>query len=159
MDDFLNQKPQGKLTEEVFLQNGQDALLATNAIYNIFLDWNYHCGGYPLLDIMSDDAYKGSNPSDGGGIQLFNTFQFTNSSGDVSRWYSALYKGVRRANIVIENVPSVSMEQELKTRLLGEAKFLRALFYFDLVRAFGNIPKTTESTPPRKLAQSPKEEI
>src|SRR5688572_17268914 len=75
MDDFLNVKPQGLKTEEVFLKNANEAQLATIAIYNIFLDWNYHCGGYPLLDIMSDDAYKGSSPGDGGFINLFNNFQ------------------------------------------------------------------------------------
>jgi starch-binding outer membrane protein, SusD/RagB family len=159
MDDFLNQKPQGSLTEEVFLKSEQDAQLATTAIYNIFLDWNYHSGGYPILDIMSDDAYKGSNFSDASAITLFNTFQFTPSAGDISRWYSALYKGVRRANIVIENVPSITMDEALKKRLLGEARFLRALFYFDLVRAFGDIPKVTDPSPERKLARSPKEEI
>lgn len=159
MDDFLDQKPQGVQTEEVFLTNAQDAQLATNAIYNIFLDWNYHCGGYPLLDIMSDDAYKGSSPGDGGNIGLFNTFQFTSSAGDISRWYSALYKGVRRANIVIEGVPSIQMNAGLKTRLLGEARFLRAFFYFDLVRAFGDLPKITTPTPERLLPRSPKAEI
>ncbi len=159
MDDFLNQKPQGEQTEEVFLKSEQEAVLATTAIYNIFLDWNYHSGGYPILDIMSDDANKGSNPGDGGGIELFNKFQFTPSAGDISRWYSALYKGVRRSNIVLTEVPSISMDEVLKTRLLGEAHFLRAVFYFDLVRAFGDLPKVTEPSPPRKLARSPKQEI
>jgi hypothetical protein len=159
MDDFLDQKPQGLQTEEVFLKTSQDAQLATIAIYNIFLDWNYHSGGYPLLDIMSDDAYKGSSPGDGGFLNLFNTFQFAPSSGDISRWYSALYKGVRRSNIVIENVPSIAMDEELKSRLLGEARFLRALFYFDLVRAFGDLPKITQSSPPRKVPRTAKDEI
>lgn len=159
MDDFLNIKPQGLQTEEVFLKTEQDAVLATTAIYNIFLDWNYHSGGYPILDIMSDDAYKGSNFSDGGNVALFNTFQFTPSAGDISRWYSALYKGVRRSNIVITNVPSITMDVDLKTRLLGEARFLRALFYFDLVRAFGDLPKITDPSPSFKVARSPKAEI
>lgn len=159
MDDFLDQKPQGVQTEEVFLKNAQDAQLATIAIYNIFLDWNYHSGGYPLLDIMSDDTYKGSSPGDGGFLNLFNDFQFAASSGDISRWYSALYKGVRRANIVIENVPSIAMDETQKMRFLGEARFLRALFYFDLVRAFGDLPKVTEASPPRKMPRTAKEEI
>lgn len=159
MDDFLNQKPQGSETEEVYLKTEQQAILATTAIYNIFLDWNYHSGGYPLLDIMSDDANKGSNPGDGGGIELFNRFQFTSSAGDISRWYSALYKGVRRANIVLTNVPSIPMDEALKIRLLGEAHFLRALFYFDLVRAFGDLPKVTVPSAPRTLTRSPKQEI
>ncbi|MDZ4809006.1 MAG: RagB/SusD family nutrient uptake outer membrane protein [Bacteroidota bacterium] len=159
MDDFLNQKPQGLQTEEVYIKTEREAILATTAIYNIFLDWNFHSGGFPLLDIMSDDANKGSNPGDGGGIELFNTFQFTASAGDISRWYSALYKGVRRANIVLTNVPSIAMDEVLKTRLLGEAHFLRAVFYFDLVRAFGDLPKVTMPAAARILARSPKQEI
>ena len=159
MDDFLDQKPQGEKTEEVFFKKSQEAQLATIAIYNIFLDWHYHSGGYPILDIISDDSYKGSNPGDASALELFNKFQFTASAGDISRWYSALYKGIRRANIVIEKVPLVPMDEALKKRLLGEAHFLRAHFYFDLVRAFGDLPKVTVPTAPRKLARSPKSEI
>lgn len=159
MDDFLNKKPQGLVTEEVFLKTPQDALLATNAIYNTFLDWNYHSGGYPILDIMSDDANKGSAPGDASAIEFFNNFTFTPSAGDISRWYSALYKGVRRSNIVIENVPSIAMDEVLKNRFLGEARFLRAHFYFDLVRAFGDVPKITQASPPLRVPRSPKEEI
>jgi len=157
--DFLEQKPQGVLTEVEFLQTQQDAILATNAIYASIREWNFYSGGYPILDIMSDDAVKGSNPGDGGALNLFNNFQFTATSGDISRWYSALYKAIRRTNIVIEKVPLITMDEALKTRLIAEAKFFRALAYFDLVRAFGDVPKITVATPPNKIARSPKTEI
>jgi hypothetical protein len=51
------------------------------------------------------------------------------------------------------------MDATLKNRFLGEARFLRALFYFDLVRAFGDLPKITQSSPPLRVPRSPKEEI
>jgi starch-binding outer membrane protein, SusD/RagB family len=159
MDNFLDQKPQGLLTDATFLKISNDAVLATNAIYSSMRDWFFHSGGYPILDIMSDDATKGSNPGDGAIINLFENFQYSPATGDISRWYSALYKSVRRSNIVIESVPSVSMDESLKNRLVGEAKFLRAMFYFDLVRAFGDLPKITTMNPPLKIERSPKQEI
>ena len=48
-----------------------------------------------------------------------------------------LYLGIRDANNVIANVPEIEMDEELKNRIIGEAKFLRALHYFNLVRCFG----------------------
>ena len=159
MDNFLEQKPQGTLTDATFLQSSKDAELATNAIYSSMRDWFYHSGGFPILDIMTDDATKGSNPGDGAIINLFETFQYSQSTGDISRWYSALYKSVRRSNIVMESLPSIAMDEALKNRLMGEARFLRALFYFDLVRAFGDLPKVTTANPPLKIDRSPKQEI
>ncbi len=63
-EDFLQKDPQGELTQEAFPVSKSDALLATNAVYVTIRDWAYHSGGYPILDIMSDDAYKGSNTND-----------------------------------------------------------------------------------------------
>ncbi|MDV7396429.1 hypothetical protein RZS08_33855, partial [Arthrospira platensis SPKY1] len=62
--DFLDIKPQGELTQEAFPTTASDALLATNAVYATLRNWHYHSGGFPILDIMSDDAHKGSNPND-----------------------------------------------------------------------------------------------
>ncbi|MDP4282451.1 MAG: hypothetical protein Q8867_09935, partial [Bacteroidota bacterium] len=61
---FLDKDPQGELTQESFPVSASDALLATNAVYTTVREWYYHSGGYPILDIMSDDARKGSNPDD-----------------------------------------------------------------------------------------------
>ena len=57
---FLQKDPQGLLTADQFPTSASDALLATNAIYAQVRDWYYNSGGYPILDIMSDDARKGS---------------------------------------------------------------------------------------------------
>ena len=53
---FLQKDLQGQLTQQSFPTTAPDALLATNATYEILRDWYYNSGGYPILDIMTDDA-------------------------------------------------------------------------------------------------------
>jgi tetratricopeptide (TPR) repeat protein len=53
------------------------------------------------------------------------------------------YQGVSRANTVIDIVPEIKMDETIKNRLIGEARFLRALFYFNLVRFYGDVPLLT----------------
>lgn len=142
--DFLDKVPQGNLTQQDFPKTQQDALLATNAVYNTLRNWFYHWGAYPILDIMSDDAYKGSNPSDQAStVGPYDNFTITTSQDGLDRWWSALYEGIKRANVVIEKVPDVQMDATLKNRYVGEARFLRGLYYFDLVRAWGGVPIIT----------------
>ncbi|MCU0443283.1 MAG: RagB/SusD family nutrient uptake outer membrane protein [Microscillaceae bacterium] len=156
--DFLERPPLGELTEANFFQTERDALLATNAIYNTLREW-FLSGGFPLIEIMGDDATKGSNPTDAPQVATYDNFTFNPSQDLILGMYSTLYKGVRRANAVIERVPPIAMNETLKRRLIGEARFLRAYFYFDLVRAFGDLPKVTTTLPSLKLARSPKAEI
>ena len=44
------------------------------------------------------------------------------------------YAGISRANAAINNIPNITMDETLKNRFIGEARFLRALYYFNLVR-------------------------
>jgi len=60
-----------------------------------------------------------------------------------------MYKGIKDANNVIVRVAeTIGMDEELQTRVLGEAKFLRALNYFNLVRCFGEVPLRTKPVQP-----------
>lgn len=159
-EDFLQKDPQGELTQEAFPVTSSDALLATNAVYSTIRDWLYHSGGFPIMDIMSDDAHKGSNPND----QLptlgpVENFTFTTTQDGLDRWWSALYEGIKRANVVIEKVPTIDMNTDLRNRCIAEASFLRGLYYFDLVRAFGGVPKVTVSIAPTKVPRSTTTEI
>jgi tetratricopeptide (TPR) repeat protein len=159
-EDFLQKDPQGELTQEAFPVTASDALLATNAVYVSIRNWAYHSGGYPILDIMSDDAHKGSNPND----QLptvgpYETFTHTTTQDGLDRWWSALYEGIKRANVVIEKVPLIDMNPGLRERYVAEASFLRGLYYFDLVRAFGGVPEVTTTTPETNLRRSTAAEI
>ncbi len=158
--DFLNVNPQNELTQEAFPITQEDALQATNAVYSTLREWNYHSGGFPILDFMSDDASKGSNPDDGvNTLGPYEDFTHTPTQDGLDRWWNALYQGIRHANVVLEKVPPIEINPELKNRFLGEASFLRALYYFDLVRAFGGVPLVTTVEPDLEVPRSSAGEI
>jgi len=158
--DFLDKELQNSLTQEAFPVTASDALLATNATYTTLREWLYHSGGYPILDFMSDDAHKGSNPND----QLptlgpYETFGHTPSQDGLDRWWNTLYLGIKRCNVVLEYVKDIQMDPELRERYLAEASFIRGLLYFDLVRAWGGVPVVTSTKPPANLARAAAEEV
>lgn len=158
--DFLEKPLQGELTQESFPNSSSDALLATNAVYNIMRVSSFNQGLFPILDIMSDDARKGSNPDDAAAtVGPYDDFSHIPTEGNISRWWNTLYEGVKRANVVIEKVPAIQMNESLKSRYIGEAKFLRALFYFDLVRAWGGVPLVTTTTPSPELTRASVDDI
>lgn len=157
-EDFLEKEPLADLEADNFFQSEGDALLATNAVYNAYRRW-FVTGGFPIADIMSDDMIKGSSPTDGASLNMINDFTFNSSEGAFSNIWSALFQGVRQANAVLERVPPIEMDETLKNRLLGEASFLRASFYFELARSYGDLPKITTADPDRQLTRSPVAEI
>ena len=159
-EDFLDVEPQGELTQESFPETAEDALLATNACYTTFRGWNYHSGGYPILDIMSDDARKGSNPADQrANVGPYNTFSITPTADGLDRWWTELYKGIKRTNVVISKVPDIPMDGNAKTRYIAEASFIRGFLYFDLVRAWGGVPLITLTNPDFNIGRSSREAI
>jgi starch-binding outer membrane protein, SusD/RagB family len=159
-EKFLELSPQGELTQEAFPINQGDAQLATNAAYSTLRDWIYHSGGFPIPDIMSDDAHKGSNPNDGlNTVGPYNNFTHTTTQDGLDRWWAALYQGIKRANVVIEKVPEIEMDNDLKSRFIGEARFLRGLYYFDLVRAWGGVPLVTTTVVPLQVPRASIEEV
>jgi starch-binding outer membrane protein, SusD/RagB family len=154
-EKFLQKDPQGSLTQESFPVSATDALLATNASYATLREWFYHSGGYPILDIMSDDAAKGSNPNDQAStVGPYNTFTITSTQDGLDRWWTEMYLGIKRANVVIEKVPAISMDETLRARYIAEARFIRGLLYFDMVRAWGGVPLVTTLNPPLTLPRA-----
>jgi hypothetical protein len=159
-EKFLDVDPQGQLTQQDFPVTAADALLATNAVYSTLREWHYHSGGYPILDIMSDDAHKGSNPNDQlSTLGPYDVFGHTPSQDGLDRWWNALYKGIKRCNVVIELVPGISMDETLRNRCIAEASFIRGLMYFDLVRAWGGVQIVTSTEPLPDVPRSSADEV
>ncbi len=158
--DFLKTDPQGQLIEASFPVSSSDALLAANAVYAAVRDWYYNSGGYPILDIMSDDAYKGSNKNDQlATVGAYDNFTFNTTGDGLDRWWATLYQGIKWANVVTERVSVIPMDTILRNRYVGEARFLRGLFYFDLVRAWGGVPLVTTTNPPLHLGKATTQDI
>ncbi|NEN24599.1 RagB/SusD family nutrient uptake outer membrane protein [Cryomorpha ignava] len=158
-DDFLDNPPQGFLTDGQFPESAEDALRAVNAMYSDLRVWQVYYGGYPIVDIMSDDAHKGSNPGDGVNMTLFEKYTFGANIGDLGAWYASTYEAIKSTHVVIDKVPAIEMDETLKTRYIAQARFLRALHYFQLARSFGDVPKVTALNPAGDLPRSPKAEI
>jgi len=140
--DFLATEPKGELTNEGFFKTADHAIQATNATYNMLRDWRVHVFSWiGLTDIVSDDATKGSTPGDVGFLLELDNLQLDNTvnTAYLDPW-NGYYHAIYRANVAIANIPNVPMDTTLKARLIGENKFLRAYFYFFLVRAYGGVP-------------------
>jgi len=131
---------------QTFWRTSNDAIAGINATYGgllylgTFLRWQ----GFSY-DIRSDIGYSPSPWTD---LANFNKFTFASYDFDVNRdtWNDS-YTAIFRANQVIANVPKINMDPALRDRIVGEAKFLRALLYFHLITLYGgNIPMPL--TPP-----------
>lgn len=154
-DEFLDRAPKGELTSDNFFKDALQAEQAVNATYAHLRNFNVHVFSYiGITDIASDDADKGSVPGDAGFLQDINDFTFDANNGAVIGIWGGYYQGVFRANQVLANVPNIEMDEELKTRLLGEARFLRAYFYFFLVRTYGDIPLIDRPLNPDEYRQT-----
>src|SRR6266498_912869 len=152
--DFLSTEPKGELTTGSFFKTSDQAIAATNATYNMLREWQVHVFSWlGLTDIASDDATKGSTPGDAGFLGDLDNLVFDPGNLAFSDPWTGYYRGVYRANVAIENIPNVSMDATLRARLLGENKFLRAYFYFFLVRAFGGVPLLTRPLKPSEFFQ------
>lgn len=161
--DFLNVPPQAQQPDIQFWKTPEDALKAVNAIYAQLRSWNSVAFNALVIESTgSDEADKGSTPTDATFFNLYDNFTVTSTQGSLQDFWTGQYQNINLCNQVLDNVPNIEMDANLKARYLAEAKFIRAYSYFRLVRAYGNvvlrlhIPKdATEYNMP----QSPKEEV
>ena len=138
--NFLNEDLQGTYSSQTFYQNQDQAEMALTATYNALLYNNTDNNLWVFGDVASDDATKGSLPGDQIDILSINQHNVVSTNSELLNIWTYYYEGISRANIVLYYVPNISMNATLKARYLGEAKFIRAYLYFNLVNIFGNIP-------------------
>ena len=141
-EDDLNVRPNDVQNVEDFLNDPNNAVQLVNGVYNKQLDYNMYAFSWiGMTSIVSDDADKGSTPSDTG-VDKGKLDNLTFGANDISfsDVWQGRYQGINRANTALFYLEQLTIDPALKNRLIGEVKFLRALFYFDLVRCFGGVP-------------------
>lgn len=143
-NDYLNTELQGTYTSSSFYQTKEHAVFAINATYEIISFKTINNNLWVFGDVASDDALKGGNPGDQSDIGFIDEFNITADNGFIENIWKHYYEGITRANKVIYYVPDITMDDVLKQRIIGEAKFLRAYFYFHLVNIFGEVPLKTQ---------------
>lgn len=140
--DFLDVPSQGNQTAEDFLSKPENAPMLVNATYNELLTWRTSSFSWiGVSSITSDDADKGSDPGDTGSDKdQLDSFTFTPTSGSFNDIWLGNIQGMTKANLALQNLPKLTIADNLKSRLMGEAYFLRAHFLFTLVKCFGEVP-------------------
>ncbi|WP_177204915.1 RagB/SusD family nutrient uptake outer membrane protein [Hymenobacter arizonensis] len=159
--DFLDKEPLGTTTQENLFKDPTNAVQAINAVYDVAAwdqgpKWGDPTGQYVAQtyewmfgDLMSDDSEKGGGgPSDFLSLIELKSWNIPPSNPPVTTLWVHSFTGIARANTVINNIDSGTIDGALKARLKGEALFLRAYFYFNLVKGFGGVPLFEKSVTP-----------
>jgi hypothetical protein len=161
-EEKLNPVNPNQLSTETFYRTGAQAQAAVNAAYAALQANNLYNREYFFLhDLLSDDVESGGAQLEGPRAQVLN-YVFDASNPVVESVWRGWYRVVHFSNLVLENVPNADQEitEDLKSRILGEAYFLRALAYFELVSLWGGVPLMTASaTSPESLPRSSEEQV
>ncbi|WP_319590199.1 RagB/SusD family nutrient uptake outer membrane protein [uncultured Draconibacterium sp.] len=148
-DDFLDRAPLDSINTDNYYQTEEDAVNAINGAYQP-LQWPklYNMRMW-TSDIMAGNSIVGAGGGDDGReTQDMANFVTTTDNPGVLDLFRGPYPGILRSNIVLEKIPAMDIDESLKNRILGEAHFLRAHYYFILVRFFGDVPLITEPQVP-----------
>lgn len=148
-DGFLDVKPKGTDMESNYYKNRQEAFNGVVAVYDAL-------GSYTTkviaMNAGTDDHYAGGGSStDWIEVQVVSNYSMSPAQGPQEELWDRNYTGIFRANVLLEKLPGVLMDEAEKRRFVAEAKFLRAVFYFDLIRLFKNIPLIMEPVPANQM--------
>jgi hypothetical protein len=148
-DQFLTEVPIDFVGPSNFYKTAGDALASVNGVYGTFENTsgtNYYGGLFVML-VEFPTEMQTPYLSAGNERSLVDNYNFTAQHNYIYQSWLYAYASINRANATINNVPGVPMDATLRDRIVGEAKFLRALHYFNLVRLFRGVPlQTTETT-------------
>lgn len=147
--DFLELEPRGTSLETTYYQTEEELFQGLVATYDV-IQWGSTSGwtmNLGLLNAASDDCFAGgSDASDQPSWVAYDAFTLNPTLGPQEGLWTKNFTGIYRANLIIQKIEEApaSVTTFAKARMTAEAKFLRAFFYFDLVRFFGNVPLLTD---------------
>ena len=140
--DFLTLYPEGNLNEGNFYKSTQDFQQALTGAYAPLRDIANNA--YFMDEMRSDNAHYDYNQKDRGNALVENLIDFLDQSNNVitQNRYQAAFVGISRTNVILDRLAAItfSMTDADKAQITGEAKALRAHYYFDLVKNYGGVP-------------------
>jgi len=139
-NDFLTADLKGDYTSANYYTSAESATMAVTGIYNSLYGNTLWIFG----DVASDDAVKGGNAGDQADMNFINDFTATSANGFINTYWQATYETIARANNAITYIAPMAIDETLRNKLVGEAKFLRAFSYFNLVNIYGKVPLKLE---------------
>jgi len=134
--DELDTVPLSTLAPENFFNDVDEAVIAVNGVYDKMAE-HYQQGFIYMSDHGSHVATIVLNNSR---LNLYGWYTITSSDRFVTGIWQTAFEAIYRANVVINRVGQLNTEDSKKNRIIAEARFLRALTYFNLVRFYGDVP-------------------
>ncbi|QMW00226.1 RagB/SusD family nutrient uptake outer membrane protein [Spirosoma foliorum] len=139
--DFLDLKPQSQPNVDNFYKTSTDFNNAVNGAYDALQSSNQYGNDYNTVIEARGDNVLDNDPSSSSGLR-YNIDRFIEpTTNTVLRdTWGSLYTGINRCNLILDKIDAIPMDAALKSRYKGEAQFIRALSYFNLVRLWGKVP-------------------
>lgn len=134
----LTEEPYGFYSEDNFYKTPEDAESSLMYAYNSLTFIEYSRGIFYIGELASDICSV--KDDEAYGSQQLNNWTVDASNETLTYYFKYCYIAINRANAVIDNLQNSDFDEDIKKRLLGEAYFLRAYNYFNLVKVYGLVP-------------------
>ena len=155
--DFLEEDPASTMVVDNFYKTEADADAAIVGVYDGLNDqWNiYYRGVYMLAELTTDNAECGQGVANQF-IFALNDYTYGPVNDRIETLYTSVYKTIANANVAVDKIPTIAFNDAKKNRLIGEARFVRALLYFNMVRLFGEVPLVLHQVTALDQANTPR---
>ena len=153
--DFLEITPMSSLSPESFYKNEQEAELAIASVYSDLARDDTYARDIPMHFECGTDETVFSRANNNWAVAINS---FNSSTNEIGNAWARLYRGINHANLFLKKIVDADMSEEKRTQYIAEARFVRAFYYFDLVRLWGDVPlrlDPVESRDGNNLAFSP----
>src|SRR5690625_522217 len=153
--NVLQTDPTDFYSQDSYWKNGEQVLNALTGCYRVLNDAELYNAQTPFMfDCMSPNAFNYDNQRSAGDIAR-GVHSATTLGMNDAMW-KGCYRGIGRCNTLLSNIDQVEMDADLKSRISGEAKFLRAFFYHRLNVLFNGVPLILEQPNPSEHANLPR---
>ena len=142
-EKFLEEKPYDFLTATNFYQNEGDASAGMNGEFSVMESQRLYGRTAWLIGELPGEYIDVVGATTGDRAEL-SRYTYTANNGEIAFWWINTYLMISRANDVVQKVPPINMDEARKNNIVGNARFLRALGYFELVRSYGAVPLLLE---------------
>lgn len=149
--DMLDEHLYDSVPVDAFYQTEEEANLALNSVYNTLWGDIYRDGQWVTLSDVTGGILLGGGDPNGSGDRSgnntpWNSYSWTSDARELGAAWEQNYDGINEANSLIDKLAESTISSDVKSSIEGQAKFLRGLLYFNLVRIFGGVPLEVSGT-------------
>lgn len=144
-EDFLTENVRGQENLDTYFQSEEEVESFVGGCYFELtkMGWWQIYNAWLMSDMTTDDMWDGNTTQSDGYQDITHFMPNAPSNGIIQNFWGARYQGINTCNIGIERTENAPVAEDVRTRAIAQMRFLRAFFYFDLVRNFGGVPMIT----------------